>query len=184
MKEMVLANQEMGRSLLFGALLTKIFKYFKVHLANEMEIKIRSPITQYTVNRAGAAANLMGNDNAAEDSEDEVPPDDGRQDPPVNVMPSTEPPQYWTDFLAIEEQRYNQRVEWEHQMANQVNSLGTQFETFATAQNSLIEQFGEFRLDIGRRHDMANNRIDRIEHRVNDIYHHYFPPPPQPDNDC
>ncbi|KAF5933831.1 hypothetical protein HYC85_030002 [Camellia sinensis] len=111
-----------------------------VHLANEMEIKIRSPITQYTVNRAGAAANLIGNDNAAEDSEDEVPPDDGRQDPPVN--------------------------------------------TFATAQNSLIEQFGEFRLDIGRRHDMANNRIDRIEHRVNDIYHHYFPPPPQPDNDC
>ncbi|GMP68332.1 hypothetical protein CsSME_00027978 [Camellia sinensis var. sinensis] len=32
----------------------------------------------------------------------------------------------------MEEQRYNQRVQWEHQMANQVNSLGTQFDTFAT----------------------------------------------------
>ncbi|KAI8027297.1 hypothetical protein LOK49_LG02G00772 [Camellia lanceoleosa] len=95
-----------------------------------MEIKIRSPITQYTVNRTGAAANLMENDNAAEDSEDQVELDDGPQDLPVNVTPSTEPPQYWTDFLAMEERRYNQRVEWEqqrvqweHQMANQVNSL-------------------------------------------------------------
>ncbi|GMP65412.1 hypothetical protein CsSME_00026213 [Camellia sinensis var. sinensis] len=85
----------------------------------------------------------------------------------------------------MEEQRYNQRVQWEHQMANQVNSLGTQFDTFATAQNSLIQQFGDFCVDIERRHEVANNRIDRIEHRVNDIYHHYFPPPPPPpDNDC
>lgn len=46
MKEMVLANQGQftGRSLLFRALLTKIFKHFKVHLADEMDIKIRSPI--------------------------------------------------------------------------------------------------------------------------------------------
>ncbi|XP_028124287.1 uncharacterized protein LOC114321310 [Camellia sinensis] len=54
MKEMVLANQGQftGRSLLFGTLLTKIFKHFKVHLADEMDIKIRSPINQYTVTRA------------------------------------------------------------------------------------------------------------------------------------
>ena len=82
----------------------------------------------------------------------------------------------------MEEQRYNQRVQWERQMANQVNSLGSQFDTFATAQNSLIQQFCEFRVDIERRHEVANNRIDRIEHRVNDIYHHYFPPPPPPNN--
>lgn len=63
-------------------------------------------------------------------------------------------------------------------MANQVNSLGTQFDTFATVQNSLIQQFGEFRVDI-------EHRVDTIEHRVDDIYHHYFPPPPPPpDNDC
>ncbi|KAL7256010.1 hypothetical protein ACSBR1_010028 [Camellia fascicularis] len=98
-----------------------------------MEIKICSPINQYTVTRAGAAFNLMGSVNAAEDSEDEVPPDDAPEDPPANVMPSTEQPQYWIEFLAMEEQRYNQRVQWEHQMANQVNSLGTQFDTFATA---------------------------------------------------
>ncbi|GMP38904.1 hypothetical protein CsSME_00009974 [Camellia sinensis var. sinensis] len=84
----------------------------------------------------------------------------------------------------MEEQRYNQHVQWEHQMANQVNSLGTQFDTFATAQNSLIQQFGEFRLDIERRHEVANNRIYMIEHRVNDKYHHYFPPPLPPYNDC
>ncbi|CAL5341195.1 unnamed protein product [Camellia sinensis] len=153
-----------------------------VRLVDEMEIKIRSPITQYTVTRAGAASNLIGSVNA---SEDEDPPDDGPEDPPTNVMLSTEQPPYWTEFMAMEEQRYNQRVQWEQQMANQVNSLGTQFDTFATAQNSLIQQFGEFRVDIERRHEVENNRIDRIEHHVNDIYHHYFPPPPPPaDNDC
>ncbi|CAL5437732.1 unnamed protein product [Camellia sinensis] len=73
--------------------------------------------------RAGAASNLMASVNALEDSEDEVPPDDALEDPPANVMPLTEQPQYWTEFLAMEEQRYNQRVQWEHQMANQVNSL-------------------------------------------------------------
>ena len=94
-------------------------------------------------------------------------------------MPSTEQPQYWTEFLAMEQQRYNERVQWEQQMANQVNSLGTQFDTFATAQNSLIQQFGEFRMVI-------EHRVDTIEHRVNDIYHHYYPPPPPPPshNDC
>ncbi|KAL7204177.1 hypothetical protein ACSBR2_017279 [Camellia fascicularis] len=141
-------------------------------------MKIRSPINQYTVTRAGAASNLMGSDNATDDSEDEVLLDDAPQDPPANVMPSTEQPQYWTEFLAMEEQRYNERVQWEHQMANQVNSLGNQFDTFATAQNSLIQQFGEFRVDI-------EHRVDTIEHRVNDIYHHYYPPPPPPPhNDC
>ncbi|KAI8026130.1 hypothetical protein LOK49_LG02G00623 [Camellia lanceoleosa] len=85
-----------------------------------MEIKIRSPINQYTVTHAGAASNLMGSVNAPKDSEDEVPPDDAPEDVPANVMPSSEQPQYWTEFLAMEEQRYNQRVQWEHQMANQV----------------------------------------------------------------
>ncbi|KAI7988122.1 hypothetical protein LOK49_LG13G01978 [Camellia lanceoleosa] len=89
-----------------------------------MEIKISAPITLYTVNRAGAAPNLVGSDNAAEDPEDQVPPDDAPQATPANVMPSNEPPQYWTEFLAMEQQRYNQRIEWEHQMTNQVNSLG------------------------------------------------------------
>lgn len=105
MKEMIFSNQGQftGRSLLFGALLTKIFKHFWVLLVDEMEMKIRSPINQYTVTRAGAASNLMGSVNAPEDSEDEVPPDNGPEDPPANVMPSTEQPQYWTDFLAMEE---------------------------------------------------------------------------------
>ncbi|KAI7997300.1 hypothetical protein LOK49_LG10G01080 [Camellia lanceoleosa] len=80
-----------------------------------MEIEIRSPINQYTVTCAGAASNLMGSVNAAKDSEDEVPPDDAPEDPPTNVMPSTEQPQYWIEFLVMEEQRHNQRVQWEHQ---------------------------------------------------------------------
>ncbi|KAI7994487.1 hypothetical protein LOK49_LG11G02113 [Camellia lanceoleosa] len=92
MKEMMFTNQAQftGRSLLFGALLTKIFKHFRVHLVDEMDIKIHSPINQYTVTCAGAASNLMGSVNAPEDSEDEVPPDDAPEDPPANVMPSTE----------------------------------------------------------------------------------------------
>ncbi|KAI7991193.1 hypothetical protein LOK49_LG12G00880 [Camellia lanceoleosa] len=88
-----------------------------------MEIKIRSPINQYTVNRAGAASNLMGSVNAPEDSEDEVPPNDAPEDAPANVMPLSEQPQYLTELLAMEEQRYNQRVQWEHQMANQPHSF-------------------------------------------------------------
>ncbi|KAI7996441.1 hypothetical protein LOK49_LG10G01949 [Camellia lanceoleosa] len=90
-----------------------------------MDIKIRSPITQYTVTRAGAASNLMGSDNASEDSENEVTEDDAPQDPHANLMPSTEQPQYWTEFLAMEEQCYNQRVQWEQQMANQMPSWVT-----------------------------------------------------------
>ncbi|XP_028056513.1 uncharacterized protein LOC114260563 [Camellia sinensis] len=65
-----------------------------VNIVDEMEIKICSPINQYTVTRAGGASNLMGSVNAPEDSEDEVPPDDAPKDPPANVMPSTEQPQY------------------------------------------------------------------------------------------
>ncbi|KAL7198745.1 hypothetical protein ACSBR2_021111 [Camellia fascicularis] len=81
-----------------------------------METKICSPINQYTLTRAGGADNLMGSLNAY-DPEDEVPPDDAPEDPHANVMPSTEQPQYWTEFLTMEEQRYNQPVQWEHQMA-------------------------------------------------------------------
>ncbi|KAL7194008.1 hypothetical protein ACSBR2_025617 [Camellia fascicularis] len=71
-------------------------------------------------------------------------------------------------------------------MANQVNILGTWFDEFAAAQNSLIQQFGEFRVDSERRDEVTRNRIDQIDHRVTQVYHHYFPPsppPPPPDND-
>ncbi|KAI7998490.1 hypothetical protein LOK49_LG10G02646 [Camellia lanceoleosa] len=43
-----------------------------------MEMKISSPINQYTVTRAGAAPNLMGSDNASEDSENEVAEEKGK----------------------------------------------------------------------------------------------------------
>ncbi|KAF5932307.1 hypothetical protein HYC85_028478 [Camellia sinensis] len=100
-------------------------------------------------------------------------------------MPPNEQPQYWTDYLALEQERYNQRLQWEQQMANQVNILGTWFDEFAAAQNSLIQQFGEFRVDSGRRDEVTRNRIDQIDHQVTQVYHHYFPPPPpSPDNDA
>ncbi|KAL7164544.1 hypothetical protein ACSBR2_040447 [Camellia fascicularis] len=136
MKEMVLAKigQFSGRSLLFGALFTKIFKHFKIRLVGEPETKISSAISEYTVTRAGGAANLMESLTA------DVPSDDAPEDDPDIAMPSTEPPQYWTDFLAIQEERHNQRMQWEQQMANQVSALGTQFDAlgnqfdaFATA---------------------------------------------------
>ncbi|KAI7991859.1 hypothetical protein LOK49_LG12G02414 [Camellia lanceoleosa] len=88
-----------------------------------MEMKISSPINQYTVTRAGAAPNLMGSDNASEDSENEGAEGDAPQEPShANVTPSAEQPQYWTDYLAMEEQRYNQRVQWEQQMASQTEN--------------------------------------------------------------
>ncbi|CAL5334122.1 unnamed protein product [Camellia sinensis] len=72
-------------------------------------------------------------------------------------------------------------------MANQLNTLGTQFDEFgtqfdeiATAQNSLIHQFGEFRVDSERRAELTRNRIDLIDHRVTQLYYQHFPPPPTP----
>ena len=81
-------------------------------------------------------------------------------------MPPNEQPQYWTDYLALEQERYNQRLQWEQQMANQVNALGTRFDEFAAAHNSLIHQFGEFRVDSGRRDEVTRNRIDQSDHWV------------------
>ncbi|CAL5439566.1 unnamed protein product [Camellia sinensis] len=101
--------------------------------------------------------------------ENESIPDE--EEPNDNAMPSNEQPHYWIDYLALEQERYNQRLQWEQQMANQLNTLGTQinefgtrFDEIATAQNSLIHQFGEFRADSERRDELTRNRIDLIDH--------------------
>ncbi|KAL7265733.1 hypothetical protein ACSBR1_003503 [Camellia fascicularis] len=52
-----------GRSLPFGALLTKIFKAYHVSLVSEADMKITSPISEYTLTRAGGAENLLGSIN-------------------------------------------------------------------------------------------------------------------------
>ena len=72
-------------------------------------------------------------------------------------------------------------------MANQLNTLGTRFDEFgtrfdeiATAQNSLIHQFGEFHVNSERRAELTRNCIDLIDHRVTQLYHQHFPPPPTP----
>ncbi|KAL7200706.1 hypothetical protein ACSBR1_032605 [Camellia fascicularis] len=114
MKEMMYANlgQFMGRSLLFGALLTKIFKHFRVRLVGDKETKISSAISKCTLTHTSGADNLMGSLNAY------VPPDDAPEDLHANAIPSTEQPQYWTEFLVMEEEQHNQRVRWEQQIAN------------------------------------------------------------------
>ncbi|KAL7184573.1 hypothetical protein ACSBR2_026680 [Camellia fascicularis] len=167
-----------GRSLPFGALLTIIFKARDVNLEGEGWIRINSPISEYTLTRAGGTDTLMGSINL----ENEPIPDE--EEPNDNAMPPNEQPHYWTDYLALEQERYNQRLQWEQQMANQLNTLGTWFDEIATAQNSLIHQFGEFRVDSERRAELTRNRIDQIDHRVTQLYHQHFPPPPTPsDND-
>ncbi|KAL7193707.1 hypothetical protein ACSBR2_025345 [Camellia fascicularis] len=60
----------------------------------------------------------------------------------------------------MEQERHNQHVQWEQQMTNQFNTLGNRFDLFAAAQNSLIQQFVEFRLDTKRHHEVTSNRID------------------------
>ncbi|KAL7164089.1 hypothetical protein ACSBR2_040072 [Camellia fascicularis] len=145
-----------GQSLPFGAWLTKIFKAHHVNLEGEVDVKITSPISEYTLTRAGGAENLLGSINF----ENEPIPDE--EEPNDNAMPPNEQPQYWTDYLALEQEQYNQRLQWEQQMANQVNTL-----------------------DSRRRDEVTSNRIDQIDHRVTQVYHHYFPPlPPPPDNDA
>ncbi|KAL7234687.1 hypothetical protein ACSBR1_018186 [Camellia fascicularis] len=71
-----------GRSLPFGALLTKIFKACHVRLVGEVEMKITSPILQYALTQAGGAENLLGSMNVAN-----APIDDAPEDPHDNAMP-------------------------------------------------------------------------------------------------
>ncbi|KAL7248864.1 hypothetical protein ACSBR1_011113 [Camellia fascicularis] len=54
-----------GRSLPFGALLTKISRAHHVSLVGETDMKIFSPILEYTLTRAGGADNLLGSINVA-----------------------------------------------------------------------------------------------------------------------
>ncbi|KAL7200738.1 hypothetical protein ACSBR1_032630 [Camellia fascicularis] len=170
-----------GRSLPFGALLTMIFKAHDVHLEDEVWIRITSPISEYTLTRAGGSNMLMGSLNL----QNEPIPDE--EQPNDNAMPPNEQPRYWTDYLVLEQERYNQRLQWEQQMANQLDTLGTRFDEFGTrfdeivtAQNSLIHQFGEFRVHSERRDELTRNRINLIDHRVTQLYHQHFPPPPTP----
>ncbi|KAL7168467.1 hypothetical protein ACSBR2_038829 [Camellia fascicularis] len=140
-----------GRSLSFGALLTIIFKAHDANLEGEVWIRITSPISKYTLTRAGGSNTLMGFLNL----QTEPIPDE--EEPNDNAMPPNEQPCYWTDYLALEQERYNQRLQWEQQMANQLNTL-----------------------DSERRAELTRNRIDLIDHRVTQLYHQHFPPPPTP----
>ncbi|KAL7203895.1 hypothetical protein ACSBR2_017033 [Camellia fascicularis] len=94
-----------GRSLPFRALLTTIFKAHHVNLDGEVDVRITSPISKYTLTRAGGADNLMGSINF----ENEPIPDEEESND--NAMPPNEQPQYWTDCLALEQERYNQRLQ-------------------------------------------------------------------------
>ncbi|KAL7203093.1 hypothetical protein ACSBR2_016413 [Camellia fascicularis] len=87
-----------GRSLVFGALLTKIFKAFHVRLVGEAETKITSLISEYTLIQAGGTKSLLGSLNVTNS-----PIDDAPEDPNDNAMPQNEQPQYWTDYLAMEQ---------------------------------------------------------------------------------
>ncbi|KAL7262717.1 hypothetical protein ACSBR1_000977 [Camellia fascicularis] len=77
-----------GRSLPFGALLTKIFKPHHVSLEGEVDVKITSPISKYTLTQAGGAENLLGSINFA----NEPIPD--LEDPNDNDMLPNQQPQY------------------------------------------------------------------------------------------
>ncbi|CAL5424982.1 unnamed protein product [Camellia sinensis] len=128
-----------------------------------MKYRCENLFTNFRVytDRAGGADNLLGSINVAN-----APIADDPKDPNDNAMPPNQQPQYWTDYLALEQERHNQRVQWEQQMENQFNALGNQFNAFAAAQNSQIQQFGEFRVDTERRDEVTSNCIDQINYRV------------------
>ncbi|KAL7194007.1 hypothetical protein ACSBR2_025616 [Camellia fascicularis] len=73
-----------GRSLPFGALLTTIFRVHHVNLEGEVDVRITSPISEYTLTRAGGADNLMGSINF----KNKPIPDD--EEPNDNAMPPNE----------------------------------------------------------------------------------------------
>ncbi|KAL7238824.1 hypothetical protein ACSBR2_004845 [Camellia fascicularis] len=69
-------------------------------------MKITSPISEYTLTRAGGTENLLGSINVAN-----APIVDDPEDPNDNAMPPNQQPQYWIDYLALEQERYNQCVQ-------------------------------------------------------------------------
>ncbi|KAL7264575.1 hypothetical protein ACSBR1_002518 [Camellia fascicularis] len=77
-----------GRSLPFGALLIKIFEAHHVNLEGEVDMKITSPISEYTLTRPGGAENLLGSINF------ENEPILDEEEPNDNAMPPNEQPQY------------------------------------------------------------------------------------------
>ncbi|KAL7170790.1 hypothetical protein ACSBR2_035629 [Camellia fascicularis] len=83
-----------------------------------------------------------------------VPMDDPQHHPEV-VMPQPQQQSlaYWIDFLAIEEEHYNKRIQWEQEMATQMNVIS--------------QQFGAL-----------NTHVDHIDTWVDAIYQYHFPPPP------
>ncbi|KAL7185642.1 hypothetical protein ACSBR2_027566 [Camellia fascicularis] len=107
---MIVANLDTisGRSLVFGALLIKIFKTFHVRLVGEAEIKITSLISEYTLTRDGSTENLLGSMNVTN-----APIAYAPEDPHDNAMPQNEQPQYWNDYLVMEQEGHNQRIQWE-----------------------------------------------------------------------
>ncbi|KAF5932765.1 hypothetical protein HYC85_028936 [Camellia sinensis] len=130
LKEIVVANLGTlsGRSLPFDALLTKIFKAHHVSLVNKVDVKIQALISEYTLTQADGADNLLGSIDVAN-----APIADDLEDPNDNAMPQNQQPQYWTDYLALEQEQHNQRVQWEQQMKNQFNALGNNFDAFVAA---------------------------------------------------
>lgn len=101
-----------GWSLPFGALLTKVFKAHHVNLEGEVDVRITSLISEYTLTRVGGDENVLGSINF------ENEPISNEEEPNDNAMPPNEQFQYWIDYLALEQERYNQRLQWEQQMAN------------------------------------------------------------------
>ncbi|KAL7225846.1 hypothetical protein ACSBR1_021076 [Camellia fascicularis] len=73
-----------GRSLPFGALLIKIFKAHHVNLEGEVDVRITSPISEYTLTGASGAENLLGFINF------ENEPIPGEEEPNDNVMSPNE----------------------------------------------------------------------------------------------
>ncbi|GMQ01860.1 hypothetical protein CsSME_00048342 [Camellia sinensis var. sinensis] len=150
---MTLVSFTRDKALAFGALLTKILKNFKVSFVSEPKSHIASNISEYTINQVGGGDVLLVSMAATD-----VPMDDPQHHLEVAMpQPQQQPPAYWTDFTAMEQEHYNQPIQWEQQMATQMNSIS--------------QQFGAL-----------NTRVDHIETRMDAIYQYHFPlPPPNPE---
>ncbi|THG12433.1 hypothetical protein TEA_002434 [Camellia sinensis var. sinensis] len=124
-----------GRSLPFGALLTIIFKAHDVNLEGEGWIRITSPISEYTLTRADGADTLMGSINL----ENHPIPDE--KEPNGKAMPPNEQPHYWTDYLALEQERFEEGIEMEEGI----------------------------RLGLGRRIGMEEMDVDEKDQRIREL---------------
>ena len=140
-----------NRGLAFGGLLTKIFTHFRVDLRNEDTQNLAPPITDYFIGRA----DILTEQPPPQPQSQPQPQPPSSAGPSSSSQPSQDQPPLWPEFQDFTS-------------------------AMLDVQNTMLNEFREYRHESQERHVTYDRRISRVEDQVNQLYQHYYPPPPPP----